>query len=154
LVLRGTAVPATVGSAAWAGAIAETVIDDSIAAITSVSAAAGLIQRGTKTTFADAAAIKIPGHLVDSSDAGVWIGESIPVPVRAQRITAGPTLTPHKLMVVVSFTNEMVRSSNIAAISEALLSEATALKLDQTLLGTQADDGVTPGGILNGVTAL
>src|SRR5262249_9734032 len=64
MVLRAASSPATTTNAGWAGALAQTVIDDSVAAITSVSAAAGLIQRGTKTTFSGAAQIKVPGHLV------------------------------------------------------------------------------------------
>jgi Phage capsid family len=148
MVLRAASSPATVGTAGWAGVLAQQVVDDTVASITSVSAAAGLFTRGTKTSFDGAAQIKIPGHLVDANDAGTWIGEDIPVPVRAQRMTAGPVLTPHKLMVMVAFTNEMIRSSNIEEISRALINEAVALKLDQTLFGTQAGDAVTPPGLL------
>ena len=35
-----------------------------------------------------------------------------------------------------------------------MLSEASAIELDRALFGTQADDGVTPGGLLHGVTPL
>jgi len=154
LVLRAASAPATTTTSTWASQLATQSVDDSIAAITSVSAAAALIQRGTKLDFAGAASIKVPGHLVDSSDAGGWVGEGQPVKVRAQRITAGPTLAPRKAVVVTTFTNEMARSSNIEAVSRALISEATALLLDTTMFGTQADNGVTPGGLLNGVTGL
>src|SRR5262249_27015917 len=82
------------------------------------------------------------------------VGEGGVKRVRAQRITAGPALTPHKLAVICMFTAEMANSSNIEAVSRALLSEASALALDKALFGTQADDGVTPGGILNGVTPI
>src|SRR5262249_5242644 len=51
VVLRTAASSATTGSPTWAGALARTSIEDSIAAITSVSAAAGLIVRGMKTSF-------------------------------------------------------------------------------------------------------
>jgi len=141
VILRAASSPATTGSSTWAGALAQTSIDDSISAITSQSAAAGLIQRGTKTSFGGAAQIKVPGHFVDASDAGGWVGEGQPVKVRAQRFTSGPTLVPRTMRLIVSFTNEMVRSSNIEAISRALITEATALLLDQAMFGTQADDG-------------
>jgi HK97 family phage major capsid protein len=153
-VLRAASSPATIGNAAWAGALAQTSVDDSIQAMTSVSAAAGLIARGMQVTFDSHAAIKIPGRLVDANDAGAWVGEGGVKRVRAQRITAGPTLTPHKLAVIVTFTAEMASSSNIEAVSRALISEASALALDKALFGTQADDGVTPGGILAGVTPI
>src|SRR5262249_52863926 len=85
LVLRAASSPATVASPTWAGNLATTTIEDSIAAITSTSAAAALIARGTKLDFAGAAQIKIPGHLVDATDAGGWVPEGAAVRVRAQR---------------------------------------------------------------------
>jgi hypothetical protein len=63
-------------------------------------------------------------------------------------------LTPHKLNVITSFTREMAESSNVEAFVRQLLSESAALAIDKTLFGTQADDGVTPAGLLNGITAL
>src|SRR5262249_57171517 len=117
-VLKAASSPGTISNVGWAGVLAEQVIDDTISAITSVSAAAVLNQRGTKTEFGGRASIKIPGHLVDASDAGGWVGEGQTVRVRAQRFTTGPTLTPHKLMVITTYSNEMVNSSNIEAISK------------------------------------
>jgi len=154
LLLRATSPVATIGSTAWAGALARQSIDDAVADITSISAAAALIQRGQRLTFDGYASIRVPGHFVDPSDAGSWVGEGQPVRVRAQRFSAGVTLQPRKLMVITSYTNEMARGSNIEEWSQALISEAMALKLDQTLFGSQADDTVTPVGLLNGVSAL
>src|SRR5262249_17781663 len=50
-VLRAASSPATIANAGWAGALAETAIDDSIQAMTAISAAAGLIGRGMRVTF-------------------------------------------------------------------------------------------------------
>src|SRR5262245_49709575 len=47
-VLRATSAMATTGSASWAGALAQTAVDDSVMALTTLSAAAGLIQRGLR----------------------------------------------------------------------------------------------------------
>jgi len=154
VVLRAASNPATTSSPSWAGALARTSIDDSIAAITSVSAAAGLIARGMKTNFDGAAQIKVPGHLVDASDAGGWVAEDAPVKVRSLRFNAGVTLWPRKLMVITAYTEEMARSSNLEAVARSLISEATALALDKALLGTQADDGTTPVGILHNATSV
>jgi hypothetical protein len=63
-------------------------------------------------------------------------------------------LQPRKLVVITSFSREMVESSAIEQVSRALISEATSLALDKALFGTQVDDGVTPGGILAGVTPI
>jgi hypothetical protein len=154
LVLRGTATQAATSSPSWAGALAHTVIDDSIAAITSVSAAAALIGRGMRLDFAGAAQLKIPGHLVDASDAGGWVAEGQAIRVRNQRYNAGVTLAPRKLMVITTYSREMAASSNLEAISQSLITEATSLALDKALFSTTADDGTTPGGILHNATSV
>src|ERR1700745_536912 len=50
--------------------------------------------------------------------------------------------------------NERGPTTNIEAVVRSMLSEASAIELDRVLFGAQADDGVTPGGLLNGVTAI
>jgi HK97 family phage major capsid protein len=154
LVIRAASSTATTGSPSWAGALAEQAGDDSIMAIATLSAAAGLISRGMKIDFARRASIRVPGRVLDASDAGTWVGENKPIVVRSQRMTSGPTLTPHKLCVITSYTYEMTEQSAIEAVSRALIQESTALALDKALFGTQADDGITPGGILNGITPI
>lgn len=146
LVLRGATTQATLGSPTWAGNLAQTVIEDAISEITSTSAAAGLIARGMKLDFAGAAQLKVPGHLVDATDAGGFVAEEQAVRVRNQRYNSGITLTPRKMMVI------MAVSSNLEVISRSLLTEASALLLDKIMFGTQTDDGVTPSGILHNAT--
>jgi len=152
MVLRSATSAATVGSPGWAGALAQQVVDDSIIAVASTSAAAALFQRGMKIDFDNRASIRLPGRILDATDAGHWTAEGQPVPLRSQRMTAGCTLAPRKLVVITSYTREMAESSAIEAVSRALISEATSLALDKALFGTQVDDGATPGGILAGVT--
>jgi hypothetical protein len=154
IVLRSASTQASVGNPGWAGALARTSIDDSIAAITSVSAAAGLIARGMKFDFADYASIKIPGHLTDVNDAGSWLGEGQPIRVRQQRFNPGVTLAPRKLMVITTYSREMASSSNLEVISRSLITEASALALDKAMFSTTVDDGVTPGGILHNATSV
>jgi hypothetical protein len=154
LVLKAATEPAKIGVLSWAGELARQAVEDAIMTSTTLSAAAGLFARGMRVDFAGAGSIRVPGRLVDESDAGAWIGEEQLIPVRPQRMTAGPVLQPRKLAVISSYTSEMVQSSNIEAVSRALIQEATALKLDATLFGTQPDDGTTPGGILNGITPI
>jgi hypothetical protein len=153
-ILRSATTQATVGTPSWAGAIGQTAVDDSVMAIATTSAAAGLIERGMKIPFDRRASIRVPGRLMDATDAGSWVGEGKPMTMRTQRMTSGPTLTPHKLCVTTSYSREMAEQSAIEAVSRALIREATGLKLDQTLFGSQTDDGTTPGGILNGVGGL
>jgi hypothetical protein len=154
LVSRSATAQAVTSSPGWAGALGQVAVEDSIAAITSTSAAAGLIQRGTKLNFDGRAELLVPGHLVDYTDAGGFVQEGHAVKVRNQRYGPGITLQPRKVMVIISFSREMAVSSNIETISRSLITEATSLILDRTLLGTQADDGTTPGGILQDATVL
>src|SRR5262249_1154698 len=154
IVLRAATTMATTTTPSWAGVLATQVIDDSIIAVASDSAAAALFQRGTKVDFGGHASIRLPGRLLDASDAGQWTGEGKPVQLRPQRMTAGAVLQPRKLMVIVSFSRELAESSAIEAISRALISEATSLALDKAMFSTAADDGITPGGILAGITPL
>jgi hypothetical protein len=153
-VIRTAAGQATTGTPSWAGALGQQVVDDSVQAIATLSAAAGLIQRGMKIDFGHLASIRVPGRLLDANDAGQWVGEGKPIVVRSQRMTTGPTLTPHKLVVITSYTVEMTQQSNIEAVSRALIQEASALALDKAMFGAQAEDGITPGGLLNGVTPI
>jgi len=154
LVIRAASSAATTTSPTWASALAQQAVDDSVMAIATLSAAAGLIQRGMKIDFARRASIRVPGRILDATDAGQWVGEGKPGVVRTQRMTSGPTLTPHKLVVITSFSREMSEQSAIEQVSRALIQEASALALDKALFGTQADDGITPGGILNGVAPI
>jgi hypothetical protein len=134
--------------------LAQQAVDDSIMAVASASAAAGLIQRSMKIDFERRASIRLPGRILDASDAGQWVAEGEPVPLRSQRMTAGCTLQPRKLIVITSYTRELAEASAIEQVSQALISEATSLALDKSLFGTQPDDGTQPAGLLYNVAAL
>jgi hypothetical protein len=153
LVIRAASSPASLTGAGWADALAALSIEDLVMQIASVSAAAALVQRGLKLSFDHFASIRVPGRLLDATDAGQWVVEGAPSPMRSQRMTAGPTLLPRKLLVNTSFTSEMARQSNIEAYSRALLTESCALALDKAMFSTTAANG-QPAGILNGLTAL
>jgi hypothetical protein len=57
--------------------------------ISSMSAAAALMQKGLKLDFGAYAQIKAPGRIVDGNDGGTWVAEGSPITIRAQRITSG-----------------------------------------------------------------
>jgi HK97 family phage major capsid protein len=153
LVVRAASSTATTSSPSWAGAIAQAAVDDSVMAIATLSAAAGLIQRGMKIDFARRASIRVPGRIVDATDAGQWVGEGKPIVVRSQRMTSGPTLTPHKLVLITSFSREMAESSAIEAVSRALISEASALALDAAMFAAASVTDAPPS-ILGGITPI
>jgi hypothetical protein len=156
LVLRAASNPATVGDANWASALAREVIDDTIAAAASLSAAADVINRGTRVNFDSAGSIRIPGRTFAASnaDAGNWVGEGQPIPVKPLAFTSGLILEPRKLAVIVVFTTEQAASSAIEVIARAMISEAVGLALDATMFDNVAGDENRPPGLLNGVTPL
>jgi Phage capsid family len=154
LVLRAASAPATVADPAWAGIVAHQVVSDLLQEIVSISAGAALLSRSQQTNFDRRQSIRLPQRLVDPNYAGTWLAEGQPIPVYQYPISAGVTLTPKKLGVICVFTHEMIETSNIESLVRSLLSESAALALDKALFGSQADDGVTPPGLLNGVAPL
>ena len=134
----------------WAAELARLAIDDTIAAVASLSAGADIIGRGLRVPFDGYAAIRIPGRIfaANYADAGNWIAEGAAIPVRAQQFTTGPTLQPHKVGVMVTFTREMAEASAIEQISRAMISEAVGLALDAALFSNFAGDATRPPGLL------
>jgi hypothetical protein len=154
LLSRSTSSPASVANSGWAGVLAHQVVGDLLQAIVSISAGAALLGRSQQIDFDRRQSIRLPQRLVDPAYAGVWTQEGTPIPVFQFPVSSGVTLTPHKLTVITTFTREMAESSNIEVFVRQLLSESAALALDKCLFGAQADDGVTPPGLLHGVAAL
>ena len=154
LVLKAASAPATTGSAAWAGALAAQAIDDAIAAMTSLSAGAKLISRGTRVDMTGIAQLTVPGRVVNAAAAGAWVPESASIPVRSQAITQGAVLEPRKLAVIATMTSEIAASSNVEIVVRALLSESAGLALDAAMFSANADDGAHPAGLLYNVTPL
>jgi hypothetical protein len=108
LIMRGATASATTTDTSWASAIAREVIDDTIAAVASLSAAADVLDRGTRVNFNGAASIRIPGRAfaANNADAGQWVAEGAAIPVRALNFTEGLILEPRKLAVIVTFTRD------------------------------------------------
>jgi len=100
ILLRAASTAATISNSTWAGALAATAIEDLVMEISSMSAAAALMQKGLKLDFGAYAQIKAPGRICDANDGGTWVAEGSPVVVRAQRITAGALLQPRKLILI------------------------------------------------------
>jgi len=153
-ILKAATTQATTTSTGWAGALAQQAIEDLLLETTVASAASALIQKGLRVSFDGRASIRIPGRTLSPQDAGGWTGEGQPIRVRNLHATAGPILTPRKLAAICVYSREQASSSNIEAFVRADMSDAVRLSLDTTLFGTQADDGTTPGGILNSVSGL
>lgn len=90
----------------------------------------------------------------DGNATGYWVGESQAIPVTKADFF-DITLTPLKVAALAVVSNELLRDSSPAAeqlVRDALV-EAAAQRTDTTFLSTTAaSPGVSPAGILNGVS--
>lgn len=92
----------------------------------------------------------------DGAATGYWVGESKAIPPSAQDFS-DVELTPLKVAAMAVVSNELLRDSSPAAemLVRDALAEASAQRVDTTFLGAgAASAGVSPAGLLNGVTAV
>jgi len=153
LLLRSPTSPATLSGSGWADKLAASAVADVLTALVPVSAAADLIQRGLRVNFEGHASIIVPGRVVTATDAGGFITEGAPIPVRALPVTS-LTLTPFKLGVICVFSNELGRYSVPNAQRVIEQNEAAVVRLDAELFGNAAASSTRPAGLLNGLSTV
>jgi hypothetical protein len=116
------------------------------------SAALSLFQMGMMLDLTGATTIRIPGAVPGTLP--VFVGEGMPGPV-VQRTIHSTILGPvRKILLFATATGELENSSpeNASTIIGRILADAAERSIDATAFGTTADDGVTPAGLLHGVT--
>jgi hypothetical protein len=150
LETRAATTPTTTTSAA---ALAPMMVSDLIASIATLSAAAKLISLGTQVNLTGIGSMRAPGRVTNAANAGTWIEEGLPIPMRAMLVT-GAILVPKKLAVLTSYTRESAESSNLEELVRVTISESTGLALDQKMFSADAASAAAPAGLLNGVTPL
>lgn len=103
---------------------------------------------------------QVPAHITikgqDGAATGYWVGESKPIPVTAADFSA-VTLTPLKVAALAVVSNELLRDSTPSAemLVRDALAHASSQRVDATFLSAAAASaGVSPAGILNGLTAI
>lgn len=91
----------------------------------------------------------------DGAATGYWVGQSKSVPL-SKADFMDVSLAPLKVAALAVVSKELLRDSSPSAeklVRDALV-EASAQRVDQTFLGAAAaSNGVSPAGILNGVSA-
>lgn len=101
----------------------------------------------------------VPAHVAikgqDGASTAYWVGESKPIPVTTADFF-NIALTPLKVAALAVISVELMRNSTPAAeqlVRDSLIN-ASAQRIDTTFLSTAAAvSGVSPAGILNGVSA-
>jgi hypothetical protein len=154
LLQRATTLPATTSTSGWASELAAGSLADVIVGLGPVSAAASLISLGTSVAFPPGVAtVGVPGVALTNFDGGAFVAEGAPIPARQFGIT-GTNLTLRKLACLVEITEELFLYSQFEPIVRSLITKALGLTLDAKLFSAAADDGITPGGLLQGNTAI
>jgi HK97 family phage major capsid protein len=114
----------------------------------------------SRTVYDRLALREIPANVTikgqDGAATGYWVGQSKPIPATTVDFST-VSLTPLKVAALAVVSNELLRDSSPAAealVRDALV-EAAAQRIDATFLSaTAASSGVSPAGLLNGVSAI
>jgi Phage capsid family len=157
-VIKAATAPAMLSSTApaWASVLGENGVADLVVGLAPQSAAAALIARGLSVNLAGRSGMTVPSKVVTAADAGTFVKEGEPIPVRNLNI-GGPLVEPFRIAAISAFSNVLGERavSDVEAIIKQCLSEAAALALDAGLLSNAAAVADTrPAGILNGVSPL
>jgi len=112
-----------------------------------------------KTIFDQLPLREIPANVTvkgtDGAASAAWVGQSKAIPV-TQGSASSVALTPLKVAAIAVVSNELLQDSTPAAEMwvRDLLVEAMSQRVDSTFLSAAAaSNGVSPAGILNGVSA-
>lgn len=153
-ILRAASSPAKLNTTNWAGSLGALSVSEAVQEIVSMSALGHLMQAGAlHIDLGRFGSVVVPGRSTTIADAGQWVDEGAPIPARQYNLL-GPSLRPHKLSVIVTFTREMSLASNIEQILRTLIIEAAGPAIDAAVLSTAAATSSKPAGILNGLTPL
>jgi hypothetical protein len=91
---------------------------------------------------------------INMSGLAQFVGEGQPIQV-PQGLSSKATLTPFKLALITLLSGELFRYSAAESLIEKALTESIGYSLDGLMLSTNAAvAGVSPPGLLHGVTAL
>jgi hypothetical protein len=153
LLYRAATAPAALATTGWAKELAATAVEDLFTAMAGISAAAALVPRAVRVNFGRYGSISVPGRVVLAADAGSFVLDADPIPVRTLPLSA-LTLTPFKFGTIVTVSDELAEYSHADRVLAQLLTEAAALRFDAEAFSTTAGSTSRPGGILNGVSAI
>jgi HK97 family phage major capsid protein/HK97 family phage prohead protease len=155
IVLRAAVNPAQTTVATWALELVQTTLVDFLDRLLPVSIYPQLAAMGVRYTFGNSGQIKIPVRGNTPNIAGNWVGEGLPKPVRRATFTT-KTLTPTKLAVISTFTEEMATYSpfSIESIIRQAMNDDTAVSLDSFLIDALPASATRPAGLLDGVTPI
>jgi HK97 family phage major capsid protein/HK97 family phage prohead protease len=159
-VLRAVTNPAMTGTATWAAELTDTLTTGFLDRLIPQSVYNQLSNMGARYTFGAANQLKIPVRAAIATGsvgnlAGSWVGEGGAKPVRRASF-ATVSLTPTKLAVISTFTEEMATYSPYAieSIIRQGMADDTSIAIDGYLIDAIAASATRPAGLLNGVAPI
>jgi HK97 family phage major capsid protein/HK97 family phage prohead protease len=154
-VLRAAVNPAQTTVATWAAELVSTTLQALVDRLVAEFIYPQLAGMGVRYTFGTSGILKIPVRAATPTIAGAWVGEGAAKPVKRASF-ATVSLTPTKLAVISTFTEEMALYSNpaIEGVIRQAMADDTGNALDAFLLDAVAASASRPAGLLNGVTPL
>ena len=155
-VLKAVVNPAQTTVAGWAAELISTMNAEFLDRLIPNAIYPQLAAKGVKYTFGpNSGIIKIPTRTSTQTLHGTWVGEGIAKPVRRASFTT-VSLTPTKLAVISTFTEEMSQYSSpaIEGIIRQGMADDTSIQLDTYLIDAVAGSATRPAGLLNGVTPI
>jgi len=150
-ILRSATAPADTTSAA---ALAPDLVD-AFRSLAPGSAALRLFEAGLKIELTGVHSVKLP-DVASWPPQPIFVAEGAPAPNLQWGFTGtviGPT---RKILVIAATSGELENATpeTASAVIGRVLADATTKSLDTIAFGTQADDGVTPAGLLHGATPI
>lgn len=152
IIQRANAAPGATGTAGFGAEVSPDLVGDFIGTLAPLSAAAQIIQQGLQVNMGVAKTLTLPAREGGPSTTVSWVGESNPIAVRQYEFNADCVLTPKKFGLICVISRELAKRGEAAV--RQLIREDTAASLDGAYFSTDAADGNTHPGLLDGLTPL
>lgn len=150
---KGITNPATTTAGGWAAELATPgYYAGTLASLAPASVYAQLLARGISIDLSGMGSMRFPDRVPPDTVPDCFIGEGLPIPVRALNFRIGGRLIPFKAGTISLYTGEIAKYSAPAAeaaISQGL-SDDISLSIDARLVSDAAGDASHPAGLLNG----
>ncbi len=150
---KGITNPATTTAGGWAAELATLGnYPGTLASLAPTSVYSQLLARGISIDLSGMGSMRFPDRVPPDTVPDCFIGEGLPIPVRALNFRIGGRLIPFKAGTISLYTGEIAKYSAPAAeaaISQGL-SDDISLSIDARLVSDAAGDASHPAGLLNG----
>lgn len=152
-VLKAAVTPAATDG--WGNQLATTRVGAFLQSLRPRSAAAQLIERGTRIDLAGARTVRLPRRAAGYPEPN-WVGEGDPIPAQVGVLGSDLLGPPKKIATIAGLTSELrdLSAENAETIIGDLMLDASARALDAGMFSNAPATDIRPAGLLAGVTAI